>query len=56
MPEVKQYCESAPFLIVGTKIDLRDDSATLEKLMKKKQKPISTEQGDAMAKKVGAFK
>jgi GTPase SAR1 family protein len=56
VPEIKQYCESVPFLIVGTKIDLRDDEATLEKLFKKKQKPITTEQGQAIAKKVGAFK
>lgn len=32
-------------MLVGTQVDLRDDGATIEKLAKNKQKPISIEQG-----------
>ncbi|CAG9835462.1 unnamed protein product [Diabrotica balteata] len=37
--------KKTPFLLVGTQVDLRDDGATIEKLAKNKQKPISIEQG-----------
>lgn len=42
--------------MVGTQIDLRDDVATIEKLAKNKQKPISAEQGEKLAKELKAVK
>lgn len=42
--------------MVGTKLDLRDDRETIEKLREKKQAPISCQQGLTMAKEVGAVK
>jgi len=44
VPEISHHCQKTPFLLVGTQIDLRDDAATIEKLAKNKQKPISFEQ------------
>jgi cell division control protein 42 len=41
---------------VGTQIDLRDESGTLEKLAKNKQKPITLEQGEKLAKELRAVK
>ena len=41
---------------MGTCVDLRDDAATIEKLAKTKQKPISFEEGTELAKEVGAVK
>jgi GTPase SAR1 family protein len=41
---------------VGTQIDLRDDAATIEKLAKNKQKPITFEQGEKLAKELKAVK
>ena len=41
---------------MGTQIDLRDDVATTEKLAKNKQKPISFEQGEKLAKELKAVK
>ena len=32
MPEIKEYCAKAPFILVGTQIDLRKDDTTLAKL------------------------
>lgn len=43
-------------MLVGTQIDLRDDVATIEKLAKNKQKPISAEQGEKLAKELKAVK
>jgi cell division control protein 42 len=41
---------------VGTQIDLRDDAATIEKLAKNRQRPITFEQGEKMAKDLKAVK
>lgn len=42
--------------MVGTQIDLRDENTTLEKLAKNKQKPITMEQGEKLAKELKAVK
>lgn len=56
VPEITHHCQRTPFLLVGTQIDLRDDVATIEKLAKNKQKPISAEQGEKLAKELKAVK
>lgn len=56
MPEITHHCQKTPFLLVGTQIDLRDDAATVEKLAKNKQKPITYEQGEKLAKELKAVK
>lgn len=56
MPEITHHCQKTPFLLVGTQIDLRDENTTLEKLAKNKQKPISMEQGEKLAKELKAVK
>lgn len=56
MPEITHHCQRTPFLLVGTQIDLRDDVTTVEKLAKNKQKPISAEQGEKLAKELKAVK
>jgi cell division control protein 42 len=55
-PEVFHHCPGVPCLIVGTQIDLREDSAVREKLSRQKQAPISEEQGKQLAKELGAVK
>lgn len=56
VPEITHHCQKTPFLLVGTQIDLRDENSTLEKLAKNKQKPISMEQGEKLAKELKAVK
>ncbi|UJR20659.1 hypothetical protein I4U23_023781 [Adineta vaga] len=46
---------TAPFLLVGTKIDLRNSVTDVELLAKSKQKPITREQGERAAKQYGAY-
>lgn len=50
------HCTKTPFLLVGTQVDLRDDAGTIEKLAKNKQKPISIDQGERLAKDLKAVK
>ena len=45
-----------PLFQVGTQIDLRDDAATIDKLAKNKQKPLSLEAGEKLAKELRAVK
>jgi Rho family protein len=53
-PEVAHFCEGTPMLLIGTKIDLRQDEQTRRMLSAQGQRPISPEQGEAVAKEIGA--
>ncbi|XP_064623155.1 cdc42 homolog [Lineus longissimus] len=46
--------KNAPVILVGTQTDLRDSSKVINDLRKKKQKPITTEQGETLAKRLKA--
>ncbi|XP_034496385.1 ras-related C3 botulinum toxin substrate 3 isoform X2 [Ailuropoda melanoleuca] len=52
-PEVRHHCPHTPILLVGTKLDLRDDKDTIERLRDKKLAPITYPQGLAMAREIG---
>ncbi|PIO71099.1 Ras family protein [Teladorsagia circumcincta] len=56
VPEIAHHCSKTPFLLVGTQVDLRDDPSMLEKLAKNKQKPISSDTGEKLAKELKAVK
>jgi len=55
-PEVSHHCPNTPIILVGTKIDLREDKQTLATLKEKNIKIIDTAQGHQMAKEVNAVK
>ncbi|KAM0515799.1 hypothetical protein ACHAPE_005878 [Trichoderma viride] len=55
-PEVHHHCPGVPCLIVGTQVDLRDDPSVREKLAKQKMAPVRREDGERMAKDLGAVK
>lgn len=55
-PEVNHHCPNAPIILVGTKLDLRDDKETVDKLKEKKLTPIATTQGLNMCKEINAVK
>ena len=52
--EIKHHCPGIPFLLVATKIDLRDDAEIIAKLRSQHVEPISTENGEKKAKEIGA--
>ncbi|KAK1880133.1 Cell division control protein 42 like [Dissostichus eleginoides] len=56
VPEISHHCPRTPFLLVGTQVDLRDDSNTLEKLAKNKQRALSCESGEKLARELKAVK
>jgi len=51
-PEISHHCPGAKCILVGTKIDLREDKATMEKL--KGEKAPTYEMGKKMAEDIGA--
>ena len=55
-PEVHHHCPGVPCLIVGTQTDLREDPSVKEKLGKQKMTPVRKEDGERMAKELGAVK
>lgn len=54
--EVLHFCQGLPILLIGLKRDLRGDAATIAELRKTGQHPVASEEGQAMRKKIGAFR
>jgi GTPase SAR1 family protein len=55
-PEVHHHCPGVPCLIVGTQTDLREDPQVRDKLAKQRMQPVRKEDGERMAKDLGAVK
>lgn len=55
IPEVRHFSSTVPVVLVATKTDLRTDTETAERLAKCDQGPISTEEGLALARTIGAY-
>ncbi len=56
VPEIRHHCPATPFLVVGTKVELRDDPATIEKLANQKLKPVSHEAGEKLCRDLKGVK
>ena len=41
VPEVSHHCPNTPVILVGTKLDLRDDQHTIQRLRMRQLAPIS---------------
>ncbi|XP_041357607.1 ras-related C3 botulinum toxin substrate 1-like [Gigantopelta aegis] len=55
-PEIKHHCPDAPIIIVGTKIDLRENKEAIGQLAAQGLSPIKREQGIKVANKIRAKK
>eukprot|EP00013_Stygamoeba_regulata_P029541 CAMPEP_0177646960 /NCGR_PEP_ID=MMETSP0447-20121125/10045_1 /TAXON_ID=0 /ORGANISM="Stygamoeba regulata, Strain BSH-02190019" /LENGTH=202 /DNA_ID=CAMNT_0019149513 /DNA_START=222 /DNA_END=830 /DNA_ORIENTATION=+ len=55
-PEVSHFNPKTPIVLVGTKLDLRDNPETLESLKDNGLEPIPTSKGNELAKEIGAEK
>ncbi len=55
-PEIRHHMPSTTIMLVGTKLDLRDEPNTLSKLAEKRMAPITYQQGMQMASEIGAVK
>ncbi|XP_031585306.2 cdc42 homolog [Oreochromis aureus] len=56
LPEIAHYCPGTPFLLVGTMVDLRDDSYTLEMLAKENEQVVTFKDGQELAHRLKAVK
>jgi len=54
VPEVKHFCPNVPIVLVGNKKDLRTDQYTIKELARNKQQPVSQQEGEQMAQRIGA--
>nr|CDS27575.1 transforming protein RhoA [Hymenolepis microstoma] len=53
--EVKHFCPNTPIILVGNKMDLRNNPATIKELAKFNQQPVKYAEGLAKAEKIGAY-
>ncbi|XP_005933832.1 cdc42 homolog [Haplochromis burtoni] len=56
LPEIACHCPGTPFLLVGTKVDLRDDRYTLEMLGKENEQVVTFKDGEEVARHLKAVK
>ncbi|CCJ30866.1 unnamed protein product [Pneumocystis jirovecii] len=54
--EISHHAPNIPIILVGTKLDLRDNHVIIEKLKDRKMVPITYFQGVQMAKEIGSVK
>jgi len=52
--EVLHFCQGLPIVLVGCKKDLRNDPKTIDELRRTSQRPVTTDEGMAVAQKIGA--
>ena len=55
-PEIEHHAPNVPIVLVGTKLDLRNDEHTIESLRQKRMEPIRYEQALQVAKEIKAVK
>lgn len=55
-PEIEHHAPGVPIILVGTKLDLRDDERQRQILAQRRQSPITYEQGMQVAKDIRAVK
>lgn len=51
--EISHHAPGVPFILCGTKMDLRDDSEAVQKLKDKGQNPVTKSEGDALCTELG---
>lgn len=56
LPEIAHYCPGTPYLLVATKVDLRDDRYTMEKLGEKNEQVVTFKDGEELARHLKAVK
>ncbi|KAL7268617.1 Rho GTPase protein rac1 [Rhizina undulata] len=55
-PEISHHAPNIPIILVGTKLDLRDDPKTIQGLREKRMAPIAYPQGIQRAKEINAVR
>ncbi|KAJ5072779.1 hypothetical protein M0811_09476 [Anaeramoeba ignava] len=55
IPEIIQFSQNVPFILVGTKLDLKEDEQTIQKLDQKGLSPIDFDSAQKLAKEINAY-
>jgi len=55
-PEIDHHAPNIPIILVGTKLDLREDPETIRSLAEKRMAPVTYEQALSCAKEIRAVK
>jgi len=55
LPEIQQHCPGTPIVLVGAKMDLRDDPHMIQKTEQMGKPIVSVKEGQKLAKQIGAF-
>lgn len=55
-PEVTHFNPKTPIILVGTKLDIRDNPEALASLKEQNIEPLTTEDGEQLCKDIGAWK
>ena len=55
-PEIQHHAPGVPFILVGTKADLRDDEETLERLREKRLAPVDDGRAHGLVNELGGHK
>jgi len=55
-PEIEHHAPGVPIILVGTKLDLRDDEATKESMRKMRTTPVTYEEGLSVSREIKAHK
>ena len=55
VPEIRQHCPNVPIVVVGTKLDLRNDPDAIARLQEKDLKAITLDQGKQLGERIGAY-
>ena len=53
VPEIRQFTEDIPFILVGTQTDLREDDRTIRSLEQKGQRPITAREATLLCRRLG---
>ena len=53
-PEIKHHAPGVPFILIGTKIDLRDDAKQVQKLTEQGMTPIDTAKAETLKTELNA--
>ena len=56
LPELRHHSPDVPFLLIGTKTDLRSDESVNAELTEKKQSCLTKEQGEVLCKEFNGIK
>lgn len=55
-PEINHHAPGVPKILVGTKLDLREDQNTIRKLSERRMAPVTYQQGVTMSREIAASK